>query len=245
MSSAPVRRQLSRIASAIRCDIGRTPPSPWIGSTMTAAVSLVTAACSAAGSSGRHERHVADAAARTARGSGRPRSPTARPSSGRGTSARTRRTCRAACPARASSGARTSGTLRPPPRRCCRRTRDRRPDSARQPRRDLRLQRMKEQVRRVEQLGRLRRRSRRPASDARGRATRRRRRRSGRGSCGLRRCRAGSPRPARTPPGCAGRPAGCVFASAAITSVVRSCSCISVPRQARHRGNESRARSHC
>ena len=59
---------------------------------MTAAVVVVTAAASAAGSDGSHERHAGHQRLRTARGSGRPTSPTARPSSARGTSARRRRT---------------------------------------------------------------------------------------------------------------------------------------------------------
>ena len=52
MSSAPVRRHAAAIASAAACEIGRTPPSPWIGSTITAAVSAVTAAAIAAVSAG-------------------------------------------------------------------------------------------------------------------------------------------------------------------------------------------------
>jgi hypothetical protein len=40
------------MASAAACGIGRTPPSPWIGSTMTAAVASVIAAAIAAVSPG-------------------------------------------------------------------------------------------------------------------------------------------------------------------------------------------------
>ena len=59
--------------------IGRTPPSPCSGSTMIAAVEAVTAARERGRIVGRHERHVREAAARTARGSARPTSPTATP----------------------------------------------------------------------------------------------------------------------------------------------------------------------
>ena len=51
MRSAPVRVHARSIAPASAGETGRTPPSPWIGSTMMAAVRSVTAASSAAGSS--------------------------------------------------------------------------------------------------------------------------------------------------------------------------------------------------
>ena len=41
MSSAPVRAQAPAIASTVAARIGRTPPSPWIGSTMIAAGRVV------------------------------------------------------------------------------------------------------------------------------------------------------------------------------------------------------------
>ena len=50
MTSAPVRVDASLIAAANAGVSGRTPPSPWIGSTMIAAVFVETAASSAAGS---------------------------------------------------------------------------------------------------------------------------------------------------------------------------------------------------
>ncbi len=49
MSSAPVRAHASLTAAANAGVSGRTPPSPWIGSTMTAAVLSVTASRIAAG----------------------------------------------------------------------------------------------------------------------------------------------------------------------------------------------------
>ena len=79
MSSAPVRRHAAAMASAARCEIGRTPPSPWIGSTMTAAVSAVIAAAMADGVGRIDERRRRARAARTARDSDRPTSPTRAP----------------------------------------------------------------------------------------------------------------------------------------------------------------------
>ena len=51
MSSAPVRSHAFSMALASAGEIGRTPPSPWIGSTMIAAVFAVTSRSSADGSS--------------------------------------------------------------------------------------------------------------------------------------------------------------------------------------------------
>ncbi len=45
-----MRVHAARIASASAGEIGRTPPSPWIGSTMMAAVSASTTLASDAGS---------------------------------------------------------------------------------------------------------------------------------------------------------------------------------------------------
>ena len=163
---AGARGSAAAIASAIACDIGRTPPSPWIGSTMTAAVSLVTAAAIAAGSSaGSTNVTLGDRAARTARGSGRPRSPTARPSSGRGTSARTRRTVARGVALRVPEAARELQARLDRLRAAVAEERARQARQRGQPRRDLRLQRMEEQVRRVQQRRRLLRDRARRASD--------------------------------------------------------------------------------
>ena len=103
---------------------GRTPPSPWIGSAITAAVDSLTAARSAAGSRGRHERHARDERLE------RPAVvlvPGDRQRAHRAAAERVLEARRCRCvptrPARASSGGRTSGTPRPPRCRCCRRTR--------------------------------------------------------------------------------------------------------------------------
>jgi hypothetical protein len=48
----PVAAHTSLIACANAGDIGRTPPSPWIGSAMIAAVRSVTAARSDSGFAG-------------------------------------------------------------------------------------------------------------------------------------------------------------------------------------------------
>ena len=52
MSSVPVVSQTRSMAAANSREIGRTPPSPWIGSTTMAAVLSVTAASRAATSPG-------------------------------------------------------------------------------------------------------------------------------------------------------------------------------------------------
>ena len=122
---APVRRSRA-IGGRKRRRSGRTPPSPWMGSTMIAA-SVVTAAASAAGSSA--TTNVTPArAARTDPDSAGPHvtdSEPDRPAVERVVNATNRP--RASRPACTSSDARTSDRPRPPRCRCCRRTRGRVP----------------------------------------------------------------------------------------------------------------------
>ena len=79
MSSAPVRWHAFSMALASAGEIGRTPPSPWIGSTMIAAVFVVTSCVERRRIVGRREGDAGAAAAGTGRGSARPRSSTATP----------------------------------------------------------------------------------------------------------------------------------------------------------------------
>ena len=84
-------RQTSVIASANARGSGRTPPSPRIGSAMIAAVALVDRGDERVGRVGIDERHRPEERLERRRGSARRASPTARPSCGRRTRPRWRR----------------------------------------------------------------------------------------------------------------------------------------------------------
>ena len=188
-------RSALSIAAAVSRESGRTPPSPWIGSTMIAAVSLRDRGGDRRGVLSRHERHAGEQRLRTARDSARPTSPTARPSFGRGTSAEARRTSVRGVALRAPEAARELQARFDRFRAAVAEERARQAGEIGQPRGELGLQRMVEQVRRVQQRRRLLGNRRARGPDARGRARRRRSRRSDRGSASPSRVNSAQPLP--------------------------------------------------